>query len=501
MTQHSDDLAERLRRSLDARAAGPDLPDAIVTDASRRTPPRVTDPRRRVQVAAGGIVAIAAVAAGAVAIAPSFQRAPLFVAAEGAPASAFGTAEDAATSDLRIANWVEYEYVAGPGLSTDGGSGAVYQLRLAGSPESVLELVADEFGLDGSAEQTSYFDPDYPSYVVGPEDGTGPSAMVSWVGSGNWWYNDPGAYPPLECEPVTQVDPVAPESSDAPVAPDSPDAPVDDTACVPVEPALEDSLAPGEAEARDLALELFERTGLDVSADDIRVTVDPMQTTATAGLVVDGVRTALEWSVAWSSTGDIAWASGHSIEVVDRGDFGTVSPADAVARLADWRWFGAAGPDYQGGVVAYAADLARSGAADVPAEQPAEEDGGGSSGGAVAPTTEPGSTEPAPTEPEPVPTDVAPGEPAPGATIEPAPDATILPEPLPEPTEPEVVEVTVEEAEETLLLVWDADGNAWLVPGFAMPHPDGWWNTVISLVEGVIQLPEPIEVEPLIIEE
>ena len=69
-----------------------------------------------------------------------------------------------------------------------------------------------------------------------------------------------------------------------------------------------------------------------------------------------------------------------------------------------------------------------------------------------------------------------------------------MPEPMPT---PETVVVTVDEAHATLLLLWDADGNAWLVPGFAMPHPDGWFNSVVSLVEGVITLPEPVAIEPL----
>ena len=74
-------------------------------------------------------------------------------------------------------------------------------------------------------------------------------------------------------------------------------------------------------------------------------------------------------------------------------------------------------------------------------------------------------------------------------------DPGLLPEEAPE---PEVVNVTLEKATATLLLMWDADGNAWLVPGYAYENPDGsFWHTAVSLVEGVIALPELIEVEPL----
>ncbi len=70
-------------------------------------------------------------------------------------------------------------------------------------------------------------------------------------------------------------------------------------------------------------------------------------------------------------------------------------------------------------------------------------------------------------------------------------------EPEPMPT-PETVTVTLEHAESTLLMLWDVDGNAWLVPGYAFENPDGsFWTTIVSLVEGVIALPEPMQIEPM----
>ena len=49
--------------------------------------------------------------------------------------------------------------------------------------------------------------------------------------------------------------------------------------------------------------------------------------------------------------------------------------------------------------------------------------------------------------------------------------------------------------------MWDANGDAWLVPGFAMQQPEGWYNTVVSLADGVIELPEPVEIEPMMEED
>lgn len=461
MNDEYDPLTERLRRGL-AHTTPPELGADVVAGAATRTPPRLADPRRRLQAAGGATLAIAAVTVGALVLTSPAQQAPLFAASGAAPATAMGA--DSAATDLRIANWVDYRYEAGPGLGTDGGTGTVYELRRTGTAEQVLAAAADALGLEGDPAKSGYFDEAFPTYVIGPEDGSGPSLSITWVGTGGWWYSDPGAYPQFEC-------------ADTPVSDDA--LPEERVCAAPETPA--ENLAPAEAEARSIARDLFAATGLDVAEGDIRVTADEWQTVATAGLVVDGVATAIEWSVAWSPSGAIAWASGHAIEAVDRGVYDTVSPAEAVTRLADGRWFGAPGPDYQGGMTIFAADAMRVDdlAIDPVAPEP-DASGEPEPAPSVDPSTDPGT----PTE-----------EPAP------EPDVTILPEPLPELPEPEIVTVSVDEAESTLLLVWDVDGNAWLVPGYAMPHPDGWWNVVISLVEGVIELPAPMEIEPLILDD
>ena len=65
----------------------------------------------------------------------------------------------------------------------------------------------------------------------------------------------------------------------------------------------------------------------------------------------------------------------------------------------------------------------------------------------------------------------------------------------------EVITLTVESSEEAPLLVWDASGTAWLVPGYIMRHGSEPWNAsaVISVEEGVIALPEPtmMDIMPL----
>lgn len=483
MSDNADHLTDRLRRSAGTDAPAPDLSPDLVASASSRRAPRLVNHGRTTRFASASLAAVAAVAVGSLVIVNPFApQSPLFTAA--GAGSAPGAAEATALADeARIAMWIDYDYVAGPGLGTSGGSGGVYQLRRLGTPEEVLADMADQFGVDGTVGQTSYFDPAWPSYVIGPEDGSGPSITVTWSGTGNWWYNNPAAYPAPVCELVSYETETGTEQFEECISPEIP---------------ASESLAPSEAEARAQAAELFAAMGLDVAPDDVRVMADAWQTMATANLVVDGVATAIDYSIAWSPLGEIAWAYGHSIEVIDRGDFGTVSATAAVDRLDDGRWYGAGGPDYQGGMDILAAesgltrDAVPATGGDTSVSSPGEQPDA-----PVEPApTDPGVVEPSPGEPtEPVePTEpgeepvVEPTEPGEVPIVEP----TTEPAPLPE---PETVTVTVDSAEATLLLLWDADGNAWLVPGYAMQHPDGFWNTIVSLVEGVIELPPPFDGE------
>jgi hypothetical protein len=63
----------------------------------------------------------------------------------------------------------------------------------------------------------------------------------------------------------------------------------------------------------------------------------------------------------------------------------------------------------------------------------------------------------------------------------------------------DVITLTVESAEQAPLLVWDASGTAWLVPGYIMRYGSEPWNAsaVISLQDGVIELPEPIMMDTM----
>lgn len=478
MTAHDDtpapDLDARLRRSLDRADDAPALPASVVDGAADRRAPRLVNRGRVAQASGGAVLALAGATAIALVVVPATMPgvpdAPLFTVAGGGAAGPEAATLGAA-DESRIAQWIDYTYLPGAGLGTDAGSGRAYAFERPESGEQSLREIAAAVGLEGEPTASSFSDPSFPTLLIGAENGTAASLVLGDYGTGAWWYSDPDANPVF--------------------APDEQDP----------QPA---GSVPSEQEALEDALELFAATGLDVDAEDVRVQGDEWQVTALASLEVDGVRTAVEWAASWSSTGELAWASGHTAQLVDRGEYGTVSAADAVDRLADGRWFGSGGPDYQGGVMALA-DTAARGVPDVALEStgpdapvsspvdpavPAEPDPAPT----VIPDNEPQpkpdmTVEPLPgTEPAPVPLP----EPEPEPTIEPLPEP--LPEPFPEPT-PEQVTATLEEAEATMLLVWDAQGDAWLVPGYAYLQPEGWYTTVISLEEGVIALPEPVEVE------
>jgi hypothetical protein len=497
MSHAPDDLTSRLRSGLD-RGPAPDLSDDIVAGAAGRRRPRLVDPNRTLRVAGGATLAIAAVTVGALVAVPALTRpAPLFTAATAEQSGSPMAADDAATQDMKIGWWMQYVYSADPTLSTQGARGTVYRLALdAGDPQARTAELAAALGVDGDVVKADYYDAAYPTWAVGPQDGTGANLTYGGYGTGDWWFSDAAGASFVVCDASVTAE----QSTEY--------------GCTLPEDAPE-NLAPNAAEARADAAELFAATGFDVEPAAIDVATDDWGTSATAYLVLEGQRTALSWNAYWSNNGILAYAYGHSVRVEERGVYDTVSPTAAVERLADGRWWGAAGPDFEGGAVLFAADLAREGAAPAIEDGTAETDpvdGTDGSGTDPAAPDEPGTGEPGTGEPsEGEPSEGVPGEGEPGEEPgeEPAPVESEVPEPVeseapvdpaPEPT-PEVIEVVVDNATPTLLLLWDVDGNAWLVPGYAMETPDGWWNAVVSLIDGVITLPEPVEIDPAVLRE
>ncbi len=474
---HDDSLDDRLRRS---DPAGPGLkasPENLPPTDKVRNPIRdwwlTTSTRVRRSLVGGVGVA----AAASVVVAGTFGTAssPLIVMAVNAsPESMSSQSASVGDSKMMMMPYLSYEYTAADTLSAATGRGHVYRLDLAGTPETVLHNAAGYFGVSGAPQKSQYFDATWPTYVVGPEDGSAPSISVSWSGTGSWWYSNPAAYPEQNCLHERRVG----KGADSYIE------------CTEYEPAIT-GLNPDETETRQLASEFFAAMGVSFQSADISVMVDDWSSFASIALKVAGQPTAIEWSISWSGNGELSWAQGNSVSIVDAGEFDTVSDVTAVERLADWRWYGAGPTDYNSGMWMMKSSVDPGFGAmegDVVAVEPVE------------PTEEPDAAETTePVQPDPNtpvvdptdnPTDVDP-------TDIPTPEPTDIP--TPEPTEPEMVvqTITIDEAEPALLLVWDASGGAWLVPGVALTGADSWWQTVITLVEGVIQLPEPIDPMPM----
>ncbi len=298
-------------------------------------------------------------------------QAPLFDLGGGA-----GLQASAETGlDAKMSIWVNYEYVAGAGLSSATGNGNVYKLNLQGDPEAILEKLAVQFGVEGKVDKQTWDEGKTYTYFYGVKDNyEKANIQLTWSGTGSWYYSDYTDY-------------------------------------------NEKLNLPAKAEATKTAQEIFAATGLSVGADEITITSGEWGMYATASLKVDGQPTAIEWSVSWAPNGDIVSASGHNISIENKGNFGTISERDSVKRLGDWRYSGSPNSSFYG-PVGGGLMMARDGVAtSTGTSEPATEGEG----------SEPGSE---PTE-EPV------VEPTEEPVVEPTEEPTI--EPTPEPTPETVV--------------------------------------------------------------
>ena len=442
--------------------------------------------RRKLRAALGTGAAGATASVLALAMALNVQAQPLLrlgsapsqnlAAAESMGASDFATAED------KMAIWpmIEYRYLAGEGLSDQGGSGKVYQLQLSGDPKQRIEQLADLLGVKGQVVLDEWSTPDAPSYSV---QGENFYLSIYWSGTGGWSYGSWTPYP----EECYQVEPAAREESGSG---ESSDETVGETSLPAecnwqTEPTPE--LIPAEDQLASEAIKIMSATGLDVSPSDLAIYRDDWGASVRASLKVDGQETALEWYVGWGADGKLSYASGHSVEVLDRGSFNTISPKAAVDRLGDWRWYGAVASSVweQFAPVLSKVMDARISSSEfaVAAEESEPSEGVNSS---EEPSTSP-SDETVTDEPTDLPADPA---------VEPTDDVVVEPLPVdPMPTEVEIIDLTIDSAQQALVTIYDANGGAWLVPGLLMFNSEGWFDSIIALEDGVIELPEPMDYE------
>ncbi len=223
----------------------------------------------------------------------------------------------------------------------------------------------------------------------------------------------------------------------------------DGTSYESCEPIATPELIPSEEKIKSEAFDLFEAFGLGVAKDRIRVDRSDWGASAIASVQVDGQDTALEWWVNYDGAGKLSNVSGHFAKPQARGEFDTISAKEAATRIKDGRWFGSPSSSVWN---QYSQNMRTADAVSLPAVEPAPEE----------------STKDAPATSE--------------EQVE---------------IKPQKVTLKLTGSESTLLMIYDKSGGAWLVPGYILKNDQGWFDAIISLVEGVIELPEPYAVEPL----
>ena len=442
---NKDELDDRLAKADPAtKRAAPTLSDgilasAIASDSKLTIRARFELLSQNLRRASLGFAVGGSAAAVAVAMVLTSSPAPLIQLSgmQGARNNESAAAQMDVGSDKMMMPFNYFEFIAGQNLPNETGSGEVYKLVRQSTPEAVLENVAKIFGVKGTVKKYPDFAETNPGYFFGQSDDP-------WGYDGknpviSLWWSGTASW--------NYSNPIAyPESKC-----EETDADGNCTAWTEFKPTPE--LLPTKAEALAKALEVFNATGLSVSTSEIRIDISEWGVNASASMSVGGSPTNVEWYLGWSSTGVLSYAGGHSVAAEAMGTFDTISALSAVDRLADWRWSGSPSglfyQRFQPPMVAEPAPYIRSGEATSDSESA---------------------------------------------------DSSIAIDPMPgDQPEPETLTLTILEAESALLSVWDANGEVWLVPGWILINDQGWFGAVISLIEGVIELPKDtgVDIMPL----
>jgi hypothetical protein len=377
----------------------------------------------------------------------------------------------------------EYNYVAAPGLSDASGNAAVYKLQPTRSASETLTLLAAQFGITGTTKTGSAADNWNVIYKgLNPDgsDGWGKPQLVVSYDTGSmvpqWSYTgNPMLY--TDCANGD----AAAKGLDVPILDPNKVEPNTSTCMVGIS-----GRGPTTAEALVSAKKIFKAIGFDSSANlgsvhngDLYIELPSDPNTARNGvsitgyLMVGGSLTSMTQTVSWDgSSKDISYGYGFDGEAVSQGSFGTVSASAAVERLGNWQWYGNPYLDYAN--LKYSETMNQGIAIDVVQSPSASSDttGGtstGTSSSGVVPAGSGGLNTVAPDPNATAPTGVAPSEVAPT---------------------PQVVNVTVTRAQSALMTLYAADGTIWFVPGFVFYDATGYVGNVLSIVPGVIKLPE-----------
>lgn len=426
----NEELRNRIAGSVTPESV--ELPDYLVAQAAKSKPKRFFG-FSQLRLGLGSLAFGSLALVGAFVLPSAFAPQPLFTMGMAAQGGKAMTSLEAAPADAKVGmiwpGYVQYNYIA-DGLSLDTGRGRVYQAELVGTAEELLQSLMKEFKISGEIKKDEWSTDAAPSFTVQTKTAEGVESYLNvyWAGTGTWYFSSWDS------------------SKWACTTAPSDGTKEQETAEVCEQPKPQPELVPSEKEMAEYAAKLFSKLGTKLSAGDFKVNRDVWGGSAYADLTLNGQALPVSVSVGWDAWGNLANASGHSFKLVDRGEFKTVSPIDAVSRIKEGRWYGSAPSSFYNtdpGTVRTMIDPAVGGEAAV--------------------------------------------EPAPG-------DATA---PNDQPT-PQVVDLKINKSTAAMLGVWDAAGGFWLVPGHLLYNDQGWFDSIISLEEGVIELPKYEEVMPMI---
>ena len=411
---NDENLRNRLKAA-DPAQNSPVLSDAVVVEATlngRRGPIGYRAARLSLAGVAASVLALGIILPSALTPQPLFTLAG---SNSGANQPA-GMSVGAEMTDAKMIwpGWIQYNYLT-QGLSTEGARGTVYEIRRVGDPIEILRKIADVFDIEGEPKEDEWSTKEYPSYSI---SGTNFYLSAYWSGAGYWNFG---------------------RWSDQVACAESAEGDSSTKECRMPEPTPE--LIPSKSELVKQTISTFAEFDITVNEKQLTVQRDDWGAYVTVSNSFDGQPIPIDFYIGWDSKGQISSISAASFEIVERGEYGTVSPIEAVTRIKDGRWYGGVASQYY--------------------EQFNRPVG-------IARSSDAGVTLPAPEE--------TPGE---------------------EPTEPEIVDLTINRAESVLVSVFDSAGNMWLVPGYLLFNDQGWFDSIVSLVEGVIQLPEPYGIMPV----
>jgi hypothetical protein len=282
-----DKNLERLRQV--TQIDPPVLGEEIVSQATGTSKPR--------NFLALGSVAAAALIVTAIGLGQSSPKPPLIELSAG-----IGTADQNSAVSRYGDNDVYFrapDFVVTSTVSQEGTVGRVYELSVIGDSTFIANRAAKALKFSGRQAMPRSNDLAVIEGEIGPEGSALESLVAFGRGTGKWeYYNvsdnsleDGGAENPVVV-PLTDV-----------------------------EATLE-------------ALNIFSRTGLDVQSKDITLFRNDLGLSAMAELKVNGQVSGITWSVSWNEKGEIATASGHSVEALDRGEYNNLSPVAALKRAS-----------------------------------------------------------------------------------------------------------------------------------------------------------------------